>query len=439
MSTPEPHATVFGTVREMPTTVRVLVVGNLITNLAAFLNAFLVLFLTHRGFSVFESGVAFTALMVGRINGTAVGGAVADRIGYRLVIIWSMLGSAVLTALLVHAPNLWTIVVVAGLAGVFNQAYRPAAQAWVVELTPANRQVMVFSFLRLTFNLGATLGPLGAALLLAYYSYGVLFYADATGSLIFGLVALVALAADPPRTAGAPDGTAEPAAAKRAGYRQVLADGRYVLFVVGLFLTAITYIQMTATLPLFITYAGHSERIYALLLAINGFVVIVFEVLLSKWTQRLPIGLPMSAGMALLGLGYLMYLGPGAIALLVVATVVWTFGEVIATPSMMAYPGMAAPPELRGRYIAAATVPQQAGYSVGPLVGVAAWQWWHEGVFLVVGPFAFAAAVLTAIGVGLRRGPEPAADDAAVLTPPETIAEPLTVTDAPKMKEGDPR
>ncbi|MDN3352447.1 MFS transporter [Actinomadura sp. DC4] len=440
------HATVLGTLRETPGTVRVLVVGNFITNLAAFLNAFLVLFLTQRGFSAFDSGVAFTALMVGRISGTAVGGAVADRIGYRLVIVWSMIGSAVLTALLVHAPNLATVVVVALLAGIFNQAYRPAAQAWVVELTPMNRQVMVFSFLRLTFNLGSTLGPLGAALVLVYYSYNVLFYADATGSLVFGLVALVALRSGPRQeTDAAP---AETGPEVRAGYRQVLSDGRFVLFVVGLFLTAITYIQLTATLPLFVTDAGYSKQTFALLLAINGFVVIVFEVLLSKWTQRLPIGLPMSAGMALLGIGYLMYLGPSGIGLLAVATVVWTFGEVVATPSMMAYPGMVAPPGLRGRYIAAATVPQQAGYSVGPLIGVAAWEWWGEGVWLVVGPFALVAAVLTAIGAGLRRRPEPAPEpdatvpdlpdpdvtrpdlpdpevaQAALLTPPETISEP---------------
>ena len=437
------HATVLRTMREMPGTVRVLVVGNFITNLAAFLNAFLVLFLTQRGFSAFDSGLAFTALMVGRISGTAVGGAVADRIGYRLVIVWSMLGSAVLTALLVHAPNLVPAVVVALLAGVFNQAYRPAAQAWVVELTPMNRQVMVFSFLRLTFNLGSTLGPLGAALLLVYYSYNVLFYADAAGSLVFGLVALVALRSG---AAGDAEAPAEEAAAEtpagRGGYRQVLTDGRFVLFVAGLFLTAITYIQLSATLPLFVMHSGHTKQTYALLLAVNGFVVIVFEVLLSKWTQRLPIGLPMSAGMALLGIGYLMYLGPTTIGLLVVATVVWTFGEVVATPSMMAYPGMVAPPGLRGRYIAAATVPQQAGYSLGPLIGVAAWQWWGDGVWLVVGPIALAAAVLTALGAGLRRRPEPPVEPGPELTPPETVSEPapepLTLTDA-SVKEGDAR
>ena len=292
-----------------------------------------------------------------------------------------------------------------------------------------------------------------------YFSYGALFYADATGSLVFGLVALVTLrsGARPVRGEKAEEEPPAPA----GGYRQVLTDGRFVLFVAGLFFTAVTYIQMSATLPLFVTHSGHGKQTYALLLAINGFVVIAFEVLASKWTQRLPIGLPMSAGMALLGIGYLMYLGPTTSTLLVLATVVWTFGEVVATPSMMAYPGMIAPPALRGRYIAAATVPQQAGYSVGPLVGVAAWQWWGEGVFLIVGPIALLAAVFTAVGPGLRRRPVPAddaepdttvaemaaadtlaADTAALLTPPETVSEPapepLALTDAP-VKESDLR
>jgi MFS family permease len=418
MTTPAPHATVLGAVREMPATVRLLVAGNLIIHLAAFLNAFLVLFLVDRGFSAFDGGVAFTALMAGRIFGTAAGGAVADRLGYRPVIIGSMLGSAALTALLVHAPNRWTVAIVAGLAGLFTQAYRPASQAWVAALTPANRQVMVFSFLRLTLNLGSTLGPLGAALVLAYSSYAVLFYADAASSLLFGAVALVALPSEGPRHAKGR------AAGPAAGTRQVWADRRFVLFVAGLFLTAITYIQMSATLPLFVKSLGHTERMYAVLLAINGGLVIAFEVLLSKWTQRLPIGLPMAAGMALLGIGYLMYLGPSAVALLVVATVVWTSGEVIAAPSMMAYPGMVAPPALRGRYIAAATVPQQAGYAIGPLIGIAAWQWRGAGVWLVVGPIALLAAVLVALGVGLRR---------RTATPESEPA------DAPRTREGDPR
>ncbi|WP_329518709.1 MFS transporter [Spirillospora sp. NBC_01491] len=406
----EPHPTILATLREMSGPVRILVVGNLISNLAAFLNAFLVLFLTERGFSVGESGVVLTALMVGRISGSAVGGAVADRVGYRWVIVGSMAGTAVLTAALVHVPNVWVAVVVACGAGLTANAYRPAAMAWVVELTPKDRHVMVFSMLRLTFNVGATVGPLAAALLLAYASYDLLFYVDAAASLAFGIVAFAALGPGRDAGTGAEAGKAA-TGGERPGYRHVLADRRFILVVLGLFLTAIAYIQSSAALPLFVKGSGHSEQVYAILLAVNGSIVIVCEVLLSKWTQRLPIGVPMAAGMAVLGIGHLIFVGPTPVAMLVFATVVWTFGEVIAAPSMMAYPGLVAPPALRARYIGAATVPQQIGYAVGPMVGTAGWHAWGSGVWVLTGGFAVAAAVLVSAGAGLRcrdTGPEPA-------------------------------
>ncbi|GGU94961.1 MFS transporter [Actinomadura cremea] len=416
MSTPgKPDAkppTIIATLRQMNGTVRILVVGNLISNLAAFLNAFLVLYLTNRGFSAWEAGVVLTALMIGRISGSAVGGAAADRFGYRRVIIGSMAGTALLTAGLVHVPNMWVGAAVAAGAGLTAQAYRPAAMAWVVELTPENRHVMVFAVLRLTFNVGATLGPLGAALLLAYASYDALFYVDAATSLAFGVVAYLVLKGDPEPGGG------ESAAGERAGYRQVAADRRFMLVVLGLFLTAVTYIQGSAALPLFVTGSGHSEQMYAMLLTVNGAIVIVFEVLLSKWTQRLPIGLPMTIGMAVLGIGHLIYTGPTPVAILVLATVVWTFGEVIAAPSMMAYPGLVAPPALRARYIAAATVPQQAGYALGPIIGVAAWQAWGSGVWVLTGACGLAAAACVAAGAGMARR-RPAAKEPALASAAE--------------------
>lgn len=412
MTSPE-HPTILATLRGMSGTVRILVLGNLISNLAAFLNAFLVLFLTSEGFSAWESGVVLTALMIGRISGSALGGAAADRVGYRWVIVGSMAGTAVLTAALVHVPNMWIGALVAGGAGLTATAYRPAAMAWVVELTPKDRHVMVFSVLRLTFNVGSTVGPMGAALLLTYASYGALFYVDAATSLAFGVVAYLALRSDAePEVVGGGSGK------DRTGYGEVLADRRFMLVVLGLFLTAMTYIQSSAALPLFVTGSGHDERVFALLLTVNGGIVIAFEVLLSKWLQRLPIGVPMTLGMAMLGAGHLVYTGPTPVALLLLATVVWTFGEIIAAPSMMAYPGLVAPPALRARYIAAATIPQQVGYAVGPMIGVAAWHAWGSGVWLLTGAFGLAGAAAVAAGAGLaRRRPaeeaEPALEPAA--------------------------
>jgi len=304
VSAPQDHPTVFGTVRAIPNTARMLILGVFVNNLVRFLNAFLVLFLVDRGFSTWHAGIALAALLFGRVFGTAVGGAVADRIGYRWTIIGSMSVGAALIVALVHAPDEWTAIAIAGLTGLVVQAYVPAATAWLVELTEPRQQVMVFAMIRLAFNVGATLGPLLATLLLVSYSYDLLFYADAAASLLFALMALTLL----PQSRATSDSSApEPAAKRAGGYREVLADTRFMMFAAALFLTAVAYIQMSAALPLFVTGNGHSERIYALLLAINGFVVITLELVLSKWTQRLPVGVPMAAGMALLGAGYLVF------------------------------------------------------------------------------------------------------------------------------------
>lgn len=427
------HPTVFGTVRTLPNTARMLIFGVFVNNLVRFLNAFLVLFLVHRGFSTWHAGLALAALLVGRVFGTAVGGAIADRIGYRWTIIASMTVGAALIVVLVHVPDPWTAVLVAGLTGLSVQAYVPAAQAWIVELIERRQQVMVFALIRLAFNIGATLGPLLAAVLIAY-SYDLLFYADAAASLAFALVALLMLPPDrrapsrpsEPSEPSGSTGRSDPGGRAAGGYREVLADTRFMLFAAALFLTAVAYIQMSAALPLFVTGTGHSERIYALLLAVNGLVVIALELFLSKWTQRLPVGVPMTAGMLLLGVGYLIYLGPNAVSVLVLATVVWTLGEVIAAPSLLAYPGMIAPEHLRGRYIAAATTPQQAGYAIGPILGVAAWQLWGSTVWALAAACVGLAAVLVAAGVGLRRDPAHASTDADA--PHTATADPTTAS-----------
>ncbi|MFC4905742.1 MFS transporter [Actinomadura gamaensis] len=390
----------------MPSTVRVLMVGNLVSNLAAFLNAFLVLYLLHEGFSAWESGVVLTALMVGRILGSAVGGTAADRFGYRWTIIGSTAATAVLTAAIVYVPNVWVGVLVAGGAGLTATAFRPAAMARVVELTPDERQVMTFSIWRATFNIGSTLGPLTAALLLTWFdSYVPLFLADAATSLCYGLVALLVLPADSAR--GGKHKEEKAGKQPAPGYRKVVSDGRFVLVVLGLFLTSVAYIQMNSSLPLFVTESGFDSRIYAVMLAINGFMVIALELWLSKWTQKAPIGLPMAAGMGLLGLGYLTYLGPSQTWILLAGTVVWTFGEVIAAPSMLAYPGLVAPAALRGRYIGLATLATQIAYSVGPVVGVTAWHWWGTRLWVLTGACAGAAAVCVAVGAGVRARPRP--------------------------------
>ena len=68
-------------IRELPRPAWILVAGNSINWFASFAVIFLVLYLTNRGFSVPESGVAVAAFGGGGIAAGSIGGHLADRFG----------------------------------------------------------------------------------------------------------------------------------------------------------------------------------------------------------------------------------------------------------------------------------------------------------------------------------------------------------------------
>jgi MFS family permease len=316
---------------------------------------------------------------VGSVVGVLIGGTISDRFGHRWTIVTSMAGAGALTALLVHLSSLPLVVTVAVVIGVLAQAYRPASSALLVEQTPEKQHVMVFAVYRLAFNLGTTTGPLLGALLITY-SYDLMFYVDAVTSVVFALFAL-SLPRSVASTGTHADRNGNGNGAARRSYLTVLADRRFTLFMLALFLNAVVYIQHIAVLPLQVIADGHQPSLYAVLLSLNAVMIIALELPLTKFVQRMPAKLAVAWGIGLVGVGMNLYVAGPLMAAFVVATLVWTLGEMVGTPTASAYPGQVAPPGMRGRYIAAATFPMQIGYAVGPVLGVALWTLWPDGVW----------------------------------------------------------
>ncbi|MEV6983589.1 MFS transporter [Sphaerisporangium sp. NPDC051017] len=423
------HPSVIQTVREISRPAWVLLAGMLVNRLGNFLQIYLVLYLTNKGFATYGAGLALGAYGVGSVLGVLAGGAVSDRFGYRWTIVASMAGAGALTTLIVVLPSLPLIVAVAAVVGALGQAYRPASSAMLVELTPERQHVMVFAVYRLAFNLGTTAGPLLGALLITY-SYDLMFYVDAVTSVLFAVFALSL----PHSVAGKDSAKGEDGAGRRS-YRGVLADRRFTLFMLALFLNAVVYIQHVSVLPLQVTADGHSPELYAALLSLNAVVVIALELPLTKFVQRMPARLAVALGVGLVGVGMNLYLAGPAVAMFVVATLVWTLGEIVGTPTVSAYPGQVAPPGMRGRYIAAAAMPMQIGYAAGPVIGVTMWTLWPDGVWWGSGVITVFAvlAVLAGMTRPAQAGAEPVEAPAPVESDVESDTE--SVTDAPRAEE----
>src|SRR5581483_3714337 len=91
-----PPLGVWATFRQTSPQVRALLAGVFVNRLAGFLQIFLVLFLTHRGFSSGQAGLALGVYGAGGVLGTMVGGHLSDKLSARTATLISMGGSAVL-------------------------------------------------------------------------------------------------------------------------------------------------------------------------------------------------------------------------------------------------------------------------------------------------------------------------------------------------------
>src|ERR1700685_360321 len=74
-------AKVISTFRDAPPAAKAILIGMLINRLGTFLNIFLVLYMTHRGFTTVQAGVALGVYGFGGVAGVLVGTALADKLG----------------------------------------------------------------------------------------------------------------------------------------------------------------------------------------------------------------------------------------------------------------------------------------------------------------------------------------------------------------------
>jgi len=407
------HAGVFVTWREMPGQAKALLAGVFVSKLAGFIQIFLVLFLTHRGFSQGQAGVALGLYGAGAVVGTFAGGGLSDRLSARAVTLISMLGSALLIVSIVYLTNYGLILIAVVLVSAVGQLYRPAAQSLITELTPPERLVMTTAMYRLCLNLGTTVAPLIGVALVSV-SYNLLFWGEALAALVYSLIALLFLPrtsvpTEPPADAAVLPGTekaagqARPPAAEqktRSSYLALLEDWRYLVFLASFLLMCVVYVQYTAALPLAVVDAGLSTWWYGAVITLNGAIVVSCEVAATRFVQTWPIRLTQMSGFALLAVGYGIYAIKIIPVFLVLGTLMWTLSEIVGAPTVWAYPGMVAPAHLRGRYFGAMQSVYGLSSTLGPILGIAMFERLGQRFFLWA---AAAAVVATAVGrIGMR-------------------------------------
>ncbi len=359
---PIERETLLASVKALPRAAWVLFFGTFLNKFGGFVVPFLTLYLTSRGYSIVQAGLAVSAYGLGNLGASLLGGHLADKIGRRKTILLSMFSGAAAMMLLSQAHELAAIIVLTVLTGLTNEFYRPASQALLADIVPEPKQrVTAFSALRVAFNAGFAFGPATAGLLAAY-GYFWLFAGDAATSVLFGLVALLAL----PRGSRGANGNASWSEALQVLRRdRQLHQLLFANFAIGL-----VFFQLGSTYGLYVTQLGFSPAVYGAVVSMNGALIVFCELPLTRLTQRFPTRRVMATGHVLCAAGFALNAFAHSIAALVLCMIIFTFGEMILMPTAAAYLANLAPPHMRGRYMGVSGLTWAMALITGPVCGM---------------------------------------------------------------------
>jgi MFS family permease len=377
--------TIRANLRALPAAAWILFLGTFVNRFGAFVMPFLVLYLTRLGYSPARAGLALAAYGRGLVVASLVGGHLADRVGRRHTIAISMFSSAAAMMVLSQARSYGAIVILAAVAGFASELYRPAASALIGDLVTPEQRITAFAMYRFAINLGWAAGPATAGFL-ADRSFFFLFLGDAATSLGYGIIALAFL----------PHGLRSSGIGERIGdaFRITIRDRRFMLFLAATTLVTMVDFQTGSTFPLWVERNGHSGSTYGLLLSINGVLIIVFELMITSWTQRYPAQRMIALGYFFSGIGVAMTGLAHGIPALAATVCVWTLGEMIASPVTGAYVTDLAPEQYRGRYNGLWVFAWSIALVIGPSIGTLVFQYSTTALWIGCAAITCVATVL---------------------------------------------
>jgi MFS family permease len=326
---------------------------------------FFALYLTQK----FDIGMSTVGLIFGIFSitgmiGSALGGAIADRMGRKTVIIFSLILSSLSALGMGFAPTLGIFIAVVVLVGTLSSIGHPAHEAVVADLLPPDKRAEGYGIIRVVFNVAVIIAPPIAGLLIAN-SYLTLFLVDAVISLISAAIVLLALPETKPQ---APAHT-KPETMKQtfAGYGRVFKDTPFLAFIGVTVMMTLVYMNMNSTLGVYLRdQHGLPEANYGWLLSINAIIVVLFQFWVTRRLENYKPMLMMAAGSLLYAVGFALYGFVPTFALFVVAMVIITIGEMVVSPFQQSLVASFAPEHMRGRYMAVSGLSWSISFTVGP-------------------------------------------------------------------------
>jgi predicted MFS family arabinose efflux permease len=315
-------------------------------------------------FTIVQAGVIMALFGAGALTGAFLGGKLVDKIGFYDMQVGALVSGGLLFMLLGFLQHFTILAIGTFVLSLCNESFRPANSAAIAHYSSDSNKTRSYSLNRLAINLGWAVGG-GLGGFLASINYHLLFWVDGCTNVLAAVLLWILM----PRAAVAktikkPDESV----LKTSAYK----DKVYLAFIVLATLFAICFYQFMIMQPVFFKIDWHfSERFIGFLMALNGILIVVIEmVMVHKLEGRRNQMIYIIGGVALGGVAYMLLniLPPGAVAAIIVVILI-TFSEMFAMPFMNSFWISRTTPHNRGEYAALYSMSWSAAQIIAPFFG----------------------------------------------------------------------
>ena len=331
---------------------------------------FLLIYLHNvRGISFGLAGLAAAVQSAAALGSAFLGGTLSDRLGPKRVLLGSLAVMTVAFALMPSIRTAWHAFAIYTLWGIGSGAFWPSQSALLAGLTPATRRAPAYALQRLAMNVGVALGGVVAGLIASVGNPSTFTALFAINCVTFlGYMLVLTRVRAPALHEGRLGGS----------WRAVLRDRVFTLYTLlnAAFMTAAISV-VVELLPAFgKNVAGISEQEVGIVFALDAVGVVIFQLPVVKFSE----GRSRMRGLALMGTlwaaSLLAVWAAGswtrtteAFGILAAAVLVFAVGECLHGAIHAPLSVDLAPPQLVGRYTAAASISWQIGWILGPAAG----------------------------------------------------------------------
>ncbi len=338
----------------------------LINRLGTLILPFLTLYTTQElGWSKIDAGTATMSFGAGSLAGAILGGYLTDKIGYYRTMMISLFTAAGFFYSLQFVSEFYMFCGLLFISSMMADLIRPALMTGITYFTDKKTQTRAVSLMRMAFNLGLSIGPAFAGVLIEQYGYNLIFTVDALTCLCAGVFLILCVKnVQKPKVKD----VIKDISLAKSPYK----DLKFMVFMFFSFCMLISFFQILFTVPLFMTEElGYTEKHVGYFFGVNGILIFLTEMPLVHYLEKRYDNFKvMKVGAWMLGFAVLVFIFPlPALFLIGFYTIFVSYGEMVNFPFIASTSMDRANEGNIGQYMSVNTIMFSTALIVAPILG----------------------------------------------------------------------